>query len=395
MIPTNEVSDDESTVVCNRRSTLKSAQSEQKSCNTFYNARKYFRSSNNHSEMGPVSHVTQEKVGSILECIKKFEKADNSLKSCSQGNLGGIIQTRKERICHKDYTNATATGSSDEVSESQCRHPLVVSVDNDFLLKDDTSGFYSASEQSQSSHPVVCLPSDRTPYYVKKLRENARNKMESTLLNEQPDNTLLTRQYEMDASISPAGCINKSQEIASAVVGVTSESTQKRACESKFPKHDVQFTSDRSKSEIVQFKSSKVSSSLSQRLAVFQKQSNSVGMKTMHKPAKKQSIRKSAERWSTSKRRRSRTSSISLKDVLESRQRIEEETKSSLGEITHLHVAGVETNENVRPSQLLKKLATTAPPSPPTPLTARRGFTSISKRSSSGRERTQKNLRCF
>jgi hypothetical protein len=135
----------------------------------------------------------------------------------------------------------------------------------------------------------------------------------------------------------------------------------------------------------------KVSSSISNKLAMFEK-------KPQRKWSNSRSAsmqRKSIDRSSLSDRSKSRKSSLSLQDVLDSRNDAEENRKSLQGKESTSFDTNVEMNGNVRPSHLLKKLKENVAPAPPSPLVGRRGFSSMATRRSSGRNSNVGNLRCF
>jgi hypothetical protein len=349
----------------------------------------------------------ERQVSSVMDRLNFFEKnskkqpAPHSTKTSWKPQ--SLEMTKKRKNIESKVAKHTF-GSATQSYENNDDHPSVVAIDDNFLVKDDTSGFDSASE---SSHRVVCQPSNRTPYYFKKHGNIEDSSVGSSL------HQSISRWKNSDSKGGSTGFIAESTDRISNTVNGSSSvdvslcNLQKNRGESESTKENSAYFRNQNgcalnrecktnMQQTTQVRSSHVSS-VSDRVAAFQR--SSTGTKKWRPSHPKAANRKSTERLSHSKKRRSlRKSSLSLQDVLESRQQLEERRKSSICDNTEESQnigMSLESDENVRPSDLFKKLAESVKPAPPSPLIYRRGFTTSAGRSSIDQQNKSKNLRCF
>ncbi|KAG7348225.1 hypothetical protein IV203_016930 [Nitzschia inconspicua] len=416
-IEDEDKSDDDSTAVCDRRRTLKSAPREKKET-----PKKSTITSDENKETHMNVIVEPSQTFSVMERLKRFERTSMNQKfNCGSGE-SNRISISKTMIKNNTFQQSHATEKAD-LSQSREKiddHPSVVAIENDFFATDDTSGFYSASE---SSRQVVCLPSDQTPYYMKKRRQetgdiNEVSSVESSIqknVTQWKQKNSKTKQITCSAAQQnwkPKTVVGIQKrnivEVGGALAGkidarVLGENESKKENSTRIGNCQVSpLTVKRgngnTKNEMNQLAESMISSSISERVAIFQRSSTST--KKWRPSLPKATNRKSADRWSHSESRQSsRKSSLSLQDVVENRQTLEERRKSSTCESiegAQTQCITVETNENVRPSDLFRKLAESVEPAPPpSPLIHRRGFASLASRSSTSQPSKFQNLRCF
>jgi hypothetical protein len=413
-----EDSEDASTVVGDRRSTLKIASKEEEAVDS---AQILLRSLNVNGDqaVSGLSELGEETKGKLpfMQRLKTFERENvNFGKDLPKSLHPDWVMVERQTL----RQNPLMAGLNGIDNHWNSDHPSVVAIDDDFLLRDDPSDFCSASEKSRQ---VVCQPTDNMPYYAKKhqtlleghykdpsVKSSSKNSMPrgrrnnkwTTKNNADIDEPTPQARYSATV-VRSRGSGEHSVESVSRnqlKTNAESESTKENPLNVSVPGQNERVPLSGNESHIHdmhQTRSKYVSSSISDRLAAFQRPCNSVRKrKTSPRIATK---RKSTERWSSSERRRSsRKSSLSLQDVIDSRKQMEERRKSSVGgtvEGSHCSDANVEMDENVRPSELLQKRTKTDESAPPSPLIHRRGFTTSVARESSSRVNTTQNLRCF
>jgi hypothetical protein len=406
----SEDSEDVSTVVRDRRSTLKSAPSEEEAVHSI----RSLNVSSDHALSG-LSELREEteRYLPFMQRLRTFERDTvDTARSLPQKSVHSMVE---RRALHQKPMVMEIKGIESQWSSD---HPSFVAINDDFLLKDDTSDFYSASENSRQ---VVCQPTDYTPYYAKQHQtfEERHYKDTPTKSSSQNGLTIGRRDRQLQDNRDAWADQRRPQATSSTSVvhskgehsGENVSKTQLSSnSENESTKENSIFVSvafqndwlpragrvpdDR---DIHRTRPKNVSSSISDRLAVFQRPCNSV-KKWKTSPVKATS-RRSSERWSSSARTRSfRNSSLSLQDVIDSRQQTVERRKSSVSikmEGSLYTDAHVEMNENVRPSELLKMRTKLVESAPPSPLIHRRGFTTSVGRESSSHANTTLNLRCF
>jgi hypothetical protein len=404
-------SDDESTVVGSRRDTLKSAPrnltrvvktTPTAPINVFGIAKpsepKKGTTQTTSTQEQKVRKVeNKRKASTFSERMKMFEKSNLQATSCPSLATGVRNFRRGTHPSIKRIESNLDELPQKYVQENENNakndgHPCFVSVEDDFSLRDDTSGFYS-SGSVLSNHRVVTHPADRTPYYVKKNRSKAETSGQTSLVS------MVSRESQV-AKVERRSSVysttlkethNKQDNLVSRPsIGRTSDTNKREDGERVLTcdKHQSMFVC---RTADVLGGKQKVSSSISNKLAMFEK-------KPQRKWSNSRSAsmqRKSIDRSSLSDRSKSRKSSLSLQDVLDSRNDAEENRKSLQGKESTSFDTNVEMNGNVRPSHLLKKLKENVAPAPPSPLVGRRGFSSMATRRSSGRNSNVGNLRCF
>ncbi|KAG7368917.1 hypothetical protein IV203_031660 [Nitzschia inconspicua] len=408
-------SDDDSTAVCDRRRTLKSAPREKK-----VTPKNSTSISDENKETYMNVFVEPSQKFSVMERLKRFERTSLNRKfNCGSGESNRILIS-KTMIEDKSFQQSHATEKAD-LSQSREKvddHPTVVAIENDFLATDDTSGFYSASE---SSRQVVCPPSDQTPYYMKKRRQetgdiNEDSSVESSIqknVSQWKQKNSKTKQITCSATqqnskpktvvgiqkrniVEVGGAL--ACKIDARVLGENESTKENSTRIGNCQESPLKRGNATTKNEMNQLPDSMICSSISERVAIFQRSSTST--KKWRPSLQKATNRKSTDRWSHSESRQSsRRSSLSLQDVVENRKTSEERRKPFTCESiegAQTQYITVETNENVRPSDLFRKLAESVEPAPPpSPLIHRRGFASLASRSSTSQPSKFQNLRCF
>jgi hypothetical protein len=286
-------------------------------------------------------------------------------------------------------------------------HPLFVTVENNFVINDDTSICMSLLSEDKN-HDVVFKSLD-PPYYenvrrksdVKQYQNRSfynqhsqyvraagdqRNTMTKTSESNPGSKThpvikksLLDKGREYNAfkdqkgvSVPVESTNFKPKNAPYQINSVDSVGSKKKEADAKQNDdklgHEIQSENSTNKSAPIDPENTSLS--ISERRAIFQK--NSIPINP----------RKKWARSSIENGRQSRKSSLSLQDVVKTRQEMEDRRKSSIS-LTDEHTKFLDDtppnpDANVRPSELLKKMKTNKiPPEPPSPLLYRRGFSSI------------------
>ncbi|KAL3925035.1 MAG: hypothetical protein SGILL_000677 [Bacillariaceae sp.] len=419
-------SDDESTVVRNRRDTLKSAsRNVKRSLNVpttipanLFGAEPMKDTQTTtpmvqaqaHEEK-EIGNSTEKRGSSISQRMKLFEKSN----SASHRFTSRVPSTTKKLQVEPkfrsmsqmvecnvaQYNIGTSTGV--DLTESTDDHPDIVAVQDDFSLRDDTSTLHSVSEQSY--HQVVCRPNDRVPYYKKEKMILEASIRKCSMQGETSD--IKTREIKsrsssqtMDEDIGKMETTFKrfatapryQKESQSVEVSQLSEPAKDRrdSVESTQRQH---LGVGRSRlGNNFQVSKPKVSSTISNKLAMFEKKPQpSIALKKRNSSLAGSVQQNSVDRTIFSDRRKSRKSSLSLQDVLDTRSNVAEGRKSSIHGAEPVCLDANESNQNVRPSELLKRVKENVAPARPSPLIGRRGFS----RPSSGQNDNLSNLRCF
>lgn len=340
-------------------------------------------------------------------------------------------------------------------------HPLYVTVENDFILNDDPSTCFSAYD----THQVVCQPSKAISSYLLTYQTSATKVLQQPMASgsadppDTTDNNLLSPPLVDDNKetfgMLEAGAdqgstrAKKSSNAHISQRDASNKDTTRRTWQSKpsspakpkainnnehkssrMAQEDDRKASERSKSLVPAATSNHVSASVLERCAFFQQQQRKQQSRPWWSQPADPSRRKTdasiptipkgksngstlcASKFVNKDKKpdsilsnQSRKSSLSLQDVLESRQSTAP-SKEPL-ELTTTKDLSVDIRDNngsddwinmdsnVRPSELLKR-AKPKPttPAPPSPLITRRGFSSMIRSPKSNTTNKQQ-LRCF
>ena len=348
-------------------------------------------------------------------------------------------------------TNATSPEELEEApspySENLCETdgpPMFVTVEEDFMLKDNISTCLSASE----NRSVVCKPPDALLLSVsrkamalmssddgKKVPKISLSSTLNTATTEVNDydskwrkqlsKTLIMHRYEskgtneITTSQQYRRCLEKkatseviqksqNQEISNMEKDITQEAEDNnnnskaeiyrpKVSSSLKARHDIFQSKVGNKYNLEKRKEAhsanntaselrKVSSALKARRNVFESKSMNPAERGKRFSFGESTVENKPRKSTIS----SRKSSLSFEDVMKARRSMDSARSSS----------GSYSSESVvRPSNLLKRVSTASAPSDPqSPLPYRRGFSSTSaalRSSSTGQEKKQQHLRCF